>query len=162
MPSGRPDDSSRDRRRDGAADRLPPRMRLNTALAHRRHRCGTHLPYHPCMSGFLRRCILLPLLLGALLLQGCALSRAQIRRADAVVAATVDRSSTCARPDHCAVASPLRDAAIQALAQSTVQQPVHVVTLLDDTEPALAARINLIRAAQRSIDVQTFIWDQDD
>jgi phosphatidylserine/phosphatidylglycerophosphate/cardiolipin synthase-like enzyme len=121
-----------------------------------------HLPYHPRMPRFLHRSILLPLLLGALLLQGCTLSRAQIRRADAVVAATVDRSTTCARPDHCAVASPLRNAAVQALAESTAQQPVHVVTLLDDSEPALAARINLIRAAQRSIDVQTFIWAQDD
>jgi cardiolipin synthase C len=121
-----------------------------------------HLPYHPRMSSSLRRCILLPLLLGALLLQGCTLSRAQVRRADALVAATIDRGSTCARPDHCAVASPLRDAAVQALAESTAQQPVHVVTLLDDSEPALAARINLIRAAQQSIDVQTFIWAQDD
>jgi len=120
-----------------------------------------HLPYHPRMPRSLYRFIL-PLLLGVVLLQGCTLSRAQIRRADAVVAATVDRSSTCARPDHCAVPSPLRDAAIRALAESTAQQPVHVVTLLDDTEPALAARINLIRAARQSIDVQTFIWDQDD
>lgn len=120
-----------------------------------------HLSYHPRMPRFLCR-FTLPLLLGALLLQGCTLSRTQIRRADAVVAATVDHSTSCTRPDHCALPSPLRDAALQALAASTAQQPVHVVTLLDDTEPALAARINLIRAAQQSIDVQTFIWDQDD
>ncbi|MHB1058586.1 MAG: phospholipase D-like domain-containing protein [Rhodanobacter sp.] len=104
----------------------------------------------------------LPLLLALLLLQGCTVSRAQIRRADAVVAATVDRSTSCDRPDHCASPSPLLDAATRALAASTAQQPVHVVTLLDDSEPALAARINLVRAARQSIDVQTFIWDQDD
>jgi putative cardiolipin synthase len=104
----------------------------------------------------------LPLLLAILLLQGCTLSRAQIRHADAVVAATTDRNVVCAQPDHCAVPSPLLDAATRALAASTAQQPVHVVTLLDDSKPALAARVNLIRAARQSIDVQTYIWDQDD
>lgn len=101
-------------------------------------------------------------LLAAALLPGCTLSRAQIRRADAVVAATTDQTMTCARADHCAQPSPLLNAATQALAASTPEQPVHVVTLLNDSEPALAARINLIRAAQHSIDVQTYIWDQDD
>jgi putative cardiolipin synthase len=101
-------------------------------------------------------------LLAALLMQGCTLSRAQIRRADAVVAVTVDHQLDCSRSDHCAAPSPLLDAATRALAASTPQRPVHVVTLLNDSEPALAARINLIRAARQSIDVQTYIWDQDD
>lgn len=104
----------------------------------------------------------LPLLLATVLLQGCTLSKAQIRRADAVVATTTDRSVSCHQADHCATPSPLLEAASRALADSTAQHPVHVVTLLDDSEPALAARINLIRAARQSIDVQTFIWDQDD
>ncbi|WP_426687653.1 phospholipase D-like domain-containing protein [Rhodanobacter ginsengiterrae] len=110
---------------------------------------------------FLRR-LTLPLLLALLLLQGCTVSRGQIRRADAVVAATTNRSSSCDQPDHCATPSPLLAAAAAALAASTPDQPVHVVTLLDDSEPALAARVNLIRAARQSIDVQTYIWDQDD
>jgi phosphatidylserine/phosphatidylglycerophosphate/cardiolipin synthase-like enzyme len=110
----------------------------------------------------IHRIVLFSLLAAALLLQGCTLSRAQIRRADTLVAATSDRNLTCASTDHCAVPSPLLDAATKALAVSTPQQPVDVVTLLDDSEPALAARINLIRAAQRSIDVQTYIWDKDD
>ena len=109
----------------------------------------------------IRHC-LFPLLLATLLLQGCTLSRSQIRRADIIVAQTVDRTSTCNRPDHCAVDSPLLDAANQAFARSTPDHPSHVVTLLDESEPALAARVNLIRAAKRSIDVQTYIWDQDD
>ncbi|HEV2681815.1 MAG TPA: phospholipase D-like domain-containing protein, partial [Rhodanobacter sp.] len=113
------------------------------------------------MHRFLRQ-LSLPLLLTTLLLQGCTLSRAQIRRADAVVVATTDRSVTCSQADHCAVPSPLLDAATKALTESTEQQPVHVVTLLSESEPALAARINLIRAARQSIDVQTYIWDQDD
>ncbi len=91
------------------------------------------------------RYALFPLLLASLLLQGCTLSRAQIRRADTIVASTVDRTSTCDQPDHCAVPSPLLDAATQALAKSTTEHPVHVVTLLNESEPALAARVNLIR-----------------
>ncbi|MES2313985.1 MAG: hypothetical protein V4566_16995, partial [Pseudomonadota bacterium] len=87
------------------------------------------------MSRFLRQ-VSLPLLLVALL-QGCTLSQAQIRRADAIVATTTDRSTVCAQADHCAVPSPLLAAATRALAESTPQQPVHVVTLLDDSEPAL-------------------------
>jgi phosphatidylserine/phosphatidylglycerophosphate/cardiolipin synthase-like enzyme len=104
----------------------------------------------------------LPLLLLTLLLQGCAVSRAQIRRADAVVAASTPQVTACQQADHCAIPSPLLDAATHALQISTARQPAHVVTLLDDSEPAMAARINLVRAARRSIDVQTFIWDQDD
>jgi phosphatidylserine/phosphatidylglycerophosphate/cardiolipin synthase-like enzyme len=110
----------------------------------------------------LRRMMALQLLAAALLLQGCGLSQTRIRHADAVVAATIDHRVDCARTDHCAVPSPLLDAAEQALAASTPQQPVHVVTLLNDSEPAMVARVNLIRAAQHSIDVQTYIWEQDD
>jgi len=104
----------------------------------------------------------LSLLLAVLLLQGCAVSRARIHQADLAVADTVDRQLTCQRADHCARPSPLLQAADAALAASTPAQPVHVVTLLDDSEPALAARVNLVRAARKSIDVQTFIWSQDD
>ncbi|WP_158881250.1 phospholipase D family protein [Rhodanobacter sp. L36] len=109
-----------------------------------------------------RRLLVLHLLLAALVLQGCTVSRLRIRQADAVVTASIDRRIDCNRPDHCAQSSPLLQAAQQAMAESTPQRPVHVVTLLNDSEPAMAARINLIRAARRSIDVQTYIWDHDD
>ncbi|MFZ0872845.1 MAG: phosphatidylserine/phosphatidylglycerophosphate/cardiolipin synthase family protein [Rhodanobacter sp.] len=89
-------------------------------------------------------------------------SREQVRRVDAVVAATTDRSVGCDRDDHCAATSLLLDAANEAMAASTPQQPVHVISLLNDSEAAMAARLNLIRAAHRSIDVQTYIWDEDD
>ena len=102
------------------------------------------------------------LLAAALLLQGCVASKAQIRRADAVVAATVDRQTNCDRPDHCATPSPLLDAATDAVAASTPTQPVHVVSLLNDSEAAMVARLSLIRGARRSIDVQTYIWEEDD
>ena len=105
---------------------------------------------------------LLLILLAASLLQGCALSRAQIRRADAVVNASIDRQVSCERADHCATPSPLLDSAEKMLAASTAERPEHTVTLLNDSEASLAARINLIRAAKQSIDVQSYIWDQDD
>jgi phosphatidylserine/phosphatidylglycerophosphate/cardiolipin synthase-like enzyme len=102
------------------------------------------------------------LLQAAALLGGCTLPRAQIHRADAVVAASRIVAPTCTRADRCAQASPLLDAARHALATSTPAHPRHLVALLDADEPALVARLNLIRAARRSIDVQTYIWDRDD
>lgn len=102
------------------------------------------------------------LLVAILILSGCSVSPSRIRRADAVVAAGMQHQSSCDREDHCAIASPLIDAAQQAMADATAKQPVHVVTLLNDSEAAMVARLNLIRAAQHSIDVQTYIWDQDD
>jgi cardiolipin synthase C len=111
------------------------------------------------MRGMHLRCGLVVALLLAASLQGCTLTRAQIKRADTVVATSVDRQSTCSRDDHCAIQSPLLDAADQAFAHSTLDRPEHVVTLLDDSEAAMVARINLIRAARQSIDVQTYIWD---
>ena len=109
-----------------------------------------------------RRLPLLALLLLVALLQGCTLSRANIRQAADIVAASPDRADTCQQADHCAQPSPLLAAAQQALADSTPARPINTVTLLDDSEASLAARINLIRAAQHSIDVQTYIWDEDD
>ncbi|RUL62052.1 phospholipase D family protein [Dyella dinghuensis] len=108
------------------------------------------------------RCGLFVIVLLAVLLQGCTLTRARIQKADTIVAASVDQQLTCHSPDHCATPSPLLDAADQALAHSTPDKPEHIVTLLDDSEAALVARINLIRAARQSIDVQTYIWDEDD
>jgi cardiolipin synthase C len=96
------------------------------------------------------------------LAQGCTLSRAQIHKADVVVETTIDRQIVCPRTDHCAIDSPLLDAAKEAIDASTTDAPVHIVTLLEDGQAAMAARINLIRAAQHTIDVQTYIWEQDD
>jgi putative cardiolipin synthase len=109
-----------------------------------------------------RKFTLLVFLLVAALAQGCTLSRAQIRQANAVVAAATDRQLDCAQDDHCATPSPLLDAAQQAIADSTSTSPVHVVTLLDEGDDAMAARISLVRAAKQTIDVQTYIWEEDD
>ncbi|MET0330676.1 MAG: phospholipase D-like domain-containing protein [Dyella sp.] len=108
------------------------------------------------------RWLLVLALLPTALLQGCTLSHAQIRHADTLIAQTTPHQLDCTRADHCAEPSPLLQAADTALAASTPEQPQHVVTLLDDSEAAIVARINLIRAARHTIDVQTYIWDQDD
>ncbi|WP_343218381.1 phospholipase D family protein [Luteibacter aegosomatissinici] len=110
----------------------------------------------------MRRLLVLLTLAATLATGGCSLSAARIQKADAVVALTVDRQLTCTQADHCALPSPLVDAALEANSASTPDKPVHVATLLEDGEAALAARINLIRAARQSIDVQTYIWEQDD
>jgi phosphatidylserine/phosphatidylglycerophosphate/cardiolipin synthase-like enzyme len=116
------------------------------------------------MIAGMRRLLTILLLAATLATGGCSLSPARIQKADAVVTLTVDRQATCAPTDasHCAMPSPLVDAALEADAATTEARPVHVATLLEDGESAMAARINLIRAARKSIDVQTYIWEQDD
>jgi phosphatidylserine/phosphatidylglycerophosphate/cardiolipin synthase-like enzyme len=109
-----------------------------------------------------KRFISVLLLAMALALQGCTVPRQQVRRANALVAATTPPSPECARADRCARPSAVLDAARLALRRSSPEAPEHLVTLLADSEDALAARLNLIHAARRSIDVQTYIWDQDD
>nr|WP_221281994.1 phospholipase D family protein [Chiayiivirga flava] len=89
-------------------------------------------------------------------------SRKDIREAVADARAQQDTAIACDRADHCALASPLRELGDAALDASTPQAPRHHVALLENGPDALLARINLIRAARRSIDVQSFIYAQDD
>lgn len=108
----------------------------------------------------LTRVLLLAAALAAL--SGCTLSQQRIREAESVVATARPPAGNCTRADHCAQASPLLEQAHKAMAESTPEHPLHYVTLLDHGENALAARINLIHAARKSIDLQTYIWSQDD
>ena len=99
----------------------------------------------------------------ALVLAGCApLSTKRIQRANNIVAMTADSRSDCDKPDHCAEPSPFLAQADNAIAASKPDAPRNTVTLLNIGQNALAARINLIRAAQKSIDIQTYIWAKDD
>lgn len=111
-----------------------------------------------------RRILVPALLLLLLALQGCTVPERRIVRANQLAQATTLPSyAPCVDvPGHCARPSPLLAAATQADADSTAAKPLHVVTLLADSQAALAARINLIQAARQSIDVQTYIWDMDD
>ncbi len=102
-------------------------------------------------------------LLLSLLGSGCAsLSQAEHARAVAIAQAARSQVVACDQANACAEASPLRALADTAMAQSTPTAPHHYALLLDRGEDALLARLNLIRAARRTVDLQTYIFDTDD
>ena len=68
----------------------------------------------------------------------------------------------CQAGVDCAVASPLLGLGYRANAESAPGAPRHSVVLLDRGQDALLARVHLIRAARKTIDFQTFIFDADD
>ncbi|MGY4695978.1 phospholipase D family protein [Xylella fastidiosa subsp. sandyi] len=111
------------------------------------------------MNIFIRLLLLAAVLLGS----GCAsLSHAQLDYAASVAVAARPTTLDCDRPNRCALDSPLYALGSRALSESTPVTPLHYVTILDKGESALVARINLIRSATRSIDMQTYIFDKDD
>ena len=111
------------------------------------------------MNLLLRLLALATVLLGS----GCAsLSHAQRDRAEAIAVQARATVVGCQRADRCAQDSPLRALAGRAFTESTPEQPRHYATLLDEGEGALVARLNLLRSATRSIDLQTYIFDKDD
>jgi len=101
--------------------------------------------------------------LALLLLAGCApLSTKRIQRADHIIALSADSRIDCDRTDRCAKPSPFLAQADRAIADSTREKPRNTVTLLNIGQNALVARLNLIRGARKSIDIQTYIWAKDD
>ena len=84
------------------------------------------------------------------------LDRAEV---DAVVAA---RRDTSIRADDRPAPSILLEYAELAVARSTANDPRHRVALLNDGDDALLARVHAIRAARETIDLQTFIWSDDE
>ncbi|WP_428695991.1 phospholipase D family protein [Stenotrophomonas chelatiphaga] len=103
------------------------------------------------------------MLAGLLLLGGCAsLSNSERERAAGIAAQARSTVVDCDRADRCAQDSPLRALAGRAFTESTADQPRHYATILDEGEEALVARLNLLRSATRSIDLQTYIFDKDD
>ncbi len=98
-----------------------------------------------------------------LLLGGCAtLSTPQREDAERIASAARSTQVDCNGADACALASPLHALADRALAESTPAVPRHYAVLLDKGPDALLARIHLIRSARHSIDLQTYIFDEDD
>ncbi|MGH8215828.1 MAG: phospholipase, partial [Rhodanobacteraceae bacterium] len=98
-----------------------------------------------------------------LALAACApLSPRRIQRADRIVAMSADHQVDCTQTDHCAAPSPFLQQANTAIAASTADRPHNFVTLLNIGQNALVARLTLIRAARKSIDIQTYIWVDDD
>ncbi len=102
--------------------------------------------------------------LPVLLASACATLSPQQRDAAAAVAAAA-RSTTvdCARPDACAQPSSLRELGTDAWSRSGPGDgPRHHALLLDYGQDALLARLNLIRSASHAVDIQTYIFDEDD
>jgi len=111
------------------------------------------------VNSLLRVLLLATLLLGS----GCAsLSHAERDRAAGIASQARSQVVDCDKPDRCALDSPLRALAGDAFSQSTQAAPRHYATILDEGETTLVARLNLIRSATRSIDLQTYIFDKDD
>ncbi|MDQ3057294.1 MAG: phospholipase D family protein, partial [Pseudomonadota bacterium] len=92
------------------------------------------------------------------------LSSAQRARAAAIVEASRSTRIDCAANDarHCAAESPLRELGDKALAESAPRTPRHYAVILDEGTDALLARVNLLRSARNSIELQTYIFDEDD
>lgn len=103
------------------------------------------------------------LALAALLLGGCVtLSTPQREDAQRIAASARSIQIDCRDADACAMPSPLHGLADRMLAESAPGSPRHHAVLLDKGPDALLARIHLIRSARRSIDLQTYIFDEDD
>jgi phosphatidylserine/phosphatidylglycerophosphate/cardiolipin synthase-like enzyme len=99
----------------------------------------------------------------ALALCGCVgLGPAKRARAEALVESGRSNASTCDAANACAQPSPLHQLAAEAFAESANGAPRHRALILDDGRDALLARVNLIRSATTSIDLQTYIFEEDD
>lgn len=97
------------------------------------------------------------------LLAACAhLPPERLRQAEQLALAARSTESTCATDDACALRSPWRDEADSLLAASSGVVPRHRVVLLEGGEDALLARVHLIRAARSSIELQTYLFADDD
>ena len=99
----------------------------------------------------------------ALACSACAsLSPAERARADQLVQAARSPVLSCAQVDHCAHPSPLHALAARAVVESTPTAPRHYAVILDRGHDALLARLDLLRSATTAIDLQTYIFDEDD
>ncbi len=111
------------------------------------------------MNRFLRILLVAVALSGA----GCStLTQGQREHAALLAAQARSQEIACNAADACAQPSPLRELDARAAAESTPEAPRHYALLLDWGGDSLLARVNLIRSARRSIDLQTYIFDHDD
>jgi len=62
---------------------------------------------------------------------------------------------------HCSIPSPIQDLANKYFTDLENSNPEQYAAMLNIGEKALEARIHLIRAANISIDIQTYIWSSD-
>lgn len=97
------------------------------------------------------------------LLCGCAGLRSRdLDHAETLAAVARPTALDCDRTDACAETSPLHALGDRAMAESSANHPVNYVDIVEAGQTSLKGRINLIRSARQSVDVQTFIYSQDD
>ncbi len=113
----------------------------------------------PGMTLAARALLVLALLAGT----ACAtLSPEERARSAALVEAARSTELDCDRPDACARPSALHQLAARAFVESAPGAPRHYALLLDSGQDAMVARLDLIRSATTAIDLQTYIFDEDD
>ena len=95
----------------------------------------------------------------ALWLGGCAtVSQARLEAAERIARDARSTLVDCSRDDACAMPSPVLEQA-RGIAADGAR---HHAVILDDAPDSLLVRIHLIRSARRTIDLQTYIFDEDD
>ena len=99
------------------------------------------------------------LLISILALTACHPSQKVIQQVNQLTQIKKDKTIKCPITDitRCAIDTPLSQ-----LYQSSIHNKQDYVTLLENGEESLLIRLHLIKAAQKSIDIQTFIWVNDE
>ncbi len=102
--------------------------------------------------------LILIALIGGLLI-GCKVTPETIKRVQQVVEVKKDATITCAADQvtRCAIETPFNQEFNRAIINKK-----NSMILLDHGEESLLARLHLIRAAQQSIEIQSFIWVNDE
>lgn len=96
-------------------------------------------------------------------LGGCStFGAAERAQAQSVALAARSEAVECTQADACARPSALHALGARAFAESTPASPRHYALILDRGQDALIARLDLLRSATDRIDLQTYIFDEDD
>ncbi len=93
------------------------------------------------------------------LLSACHPSPETIRRVNELTYIKKDKVLTCPEEDssHCAIDTPL-----EPLYNKAIIDKKDRITLLEKGDDSLLIRLHMIKSAQTSIDIQTFIWVNDE
>lgn len=93
------------------------------------------------------------------LLTGCQVTPETIKRVEEVIEIKKDTTITCAadQVNRCAIETPFEKEFDRAITNKK-----NSMVLLDHGEESLLARLHLIRAAKKSIEIQSFIWVNDE
>ena len=90
------------------------------------------------------------------------LTPSQRQHAEAIATAAQATDVDCTRAASCAQPSSLHELGTRAFAESSAGAPHHYALMIDRGPDAMLARVNLIRSATTSIDLQTYIFAEDD